>query len=298
MMPDGATTRDLLDTQKVRHIISSNAQGWYKYARNTRGRVVGNGEIRLVIGVDKVSSWGIATSACSTGQTASYVFKHDPTHLYRWDCIGGSGRVGPQKREIGDLVENNILPENQSIFIRTINFTLSGKMWNDIPSNGIQQSGSFERPSGPDSFGNPDASGGPGPSSGSSSTEGRGISSSGSGNTFSASSHRIGTTQASLFDFPCVLFDPVERGVSLASLSWWLLMNMIQATHPSAAMHDRLHGMVTILSDVFMRDRRLCRLQFPDADLVITEDMDWISVLHDVCQIIAGTFFFFLLKTC
>ena len=128
VMPNGATTQNLLNTWGVRDTISSNAMDWYTYTRTIRGRYVKNGDIRVVVGVDKVSSWGIATSACNTDQTASYVFKHDPTHTYQWDCIGGSGRVGPQNREIRDLIEeDNDVPENQCVFVRTINFTLSGK---------------------------------------------------------------------------------------------------------------------------------------------------------------------------
>ena len=111
MTPDGATTWDLRHLRRFRRIISCNAQDWYKHARITRGREVRNGEIRLV---DKVSSWGIATSACNTGQTASYVFKRDPTHLYKWDCVGGSGRVGPQKREIGDLIKDNVFLKSKA----------------------------------------------------------------------------------------------------------------------------------------------------------------------------------------
>lgn len=212
MIPDGATTWDLLNTWKVRRIISSNAQDWYKYARITRGREVRNGEIRLVVGVDKVSSWGIATSACNTSQTAFYVFKHDPTHLYKWDCVGGSGRVGPQKRDIADLIKDNVSPENQSIFIRSVNFTFSGKIWNDFSSTDIRQFGSS---SGPDSHGNPDEPGNLSSYDPSSGAPGASSITPGSGSTFSALCRQTGTTQASLLDIPCVDFDPVERlGVS------------------------------------------------------------------------------------
>ena len=128
-MPDGATSQDLLNTRGFRDTILRNAEDWYEYARVTRGRSLKNGDIRVVVGIDKVSTWGIATSACSTGRTASYAFKRDPIHAYKWDCSGGSGRVGPQK---GDLIEGGAIPENQCVFVRTINFTLSEGVWNDF----------------------------------------------------------------------------------------------------------------------------------------------------------------------
>jgi hypothetical protein len=138
-MPDGATTQNLLNTWPVRQIIIRDARVWYQYARYTRGRNVKDGDIRVVVGFDKVTSWGIATSTCNTGQTASFVLKHDSTHLYRWDCIGGSGRVGPQKDEIDDLIRDNTVPQNQCVFVRTLNFTVSGEIWDDLPSEAVQQ---------------------------------------------------------------------------------------------------------------------------------------------------------------
>ena len=85
-------------------------------------------------------------------------------------------------------------------------------MWNDFPSNDIQQ---------PESGGSPDGSGGPGsygPSSGASGFEERGYGSPGSGNTFSARRRQIGMQRASMLDIPYVDFGPVEQGVSRAPL--------------------------------------------------------------------------------
>lgn len=239
-MPGGATTWNLLKTQGIRDLISSNAEAWYTYARSSeaRGRDVQNGGIRVVVGVDKVSSWGIAISACNTGQTASYVFKHDPIHTYKWDFIGGgSGRVGPQKSEIQELVENNVVPQNQCVFARTINFTLSGKTWNDLPSASVQQSGSESGRSdhqGPVLRNREISSGGHG--------------SSGSGNTFSG--HRPGTKQRSSHYSEAVDFGPVELGVSsvaVYSFSKCYTQISFQIIHPSATLHDYLHRKVTIM---------------------------------------------------
>ena len=198
-MPDGATTQNLLNTRGVRSIISSNAKYWYTYATETRGRDIKSGDIRVVVGIDKVSSWGIATSACNAGQTASYVFKHDPTHAYKWDCMGGSGRVGPLKVETHDLIEENAVLENQCVFVRTMNFTLSGKIWNDFPSEAVQQpvQGSGKSSRRGSAFGN---RGGP---RGRQSSSGRGSTSSG---------HQPGSTQGT--SYCLVNFDPVELGVS------------------------------------------------------------------------------------
>jgi len=132
MMPDGATTQNLLATVQIQQCISENAQIWYDYARNERGRAVSNGDIRVVIGTDKVKSWGIATCTCNADQTATLTFKRDTCRnrtRYCWDCTGGSGKVGPSGTEIRDLRQSN--PENQCVFVRTMNFTVSGEIWYD-----------------------------------------------------------------------------------------------------------------------------------------------------------------------
>jgi hypothetical protein len=200
----------------------------------TRGRDVKNGDIRVVVGVDKVSSWGIATSACNTGQTASYVFKHDPTHAYKWDCIGGSGRVGPQKSEIHDLIEDNAVPQNQCVFVRTINFTLSGKMWNDFPSEAVQQLAAL-----------------PGQANLAVEIQLQAIEED-QGEDMAVREavvhlQVISPVQCRGFALhPSVNFDPVELGVSRATLLFIdLTHNMIQVNHPSAALHNCLHEKVT-----------------------------------------------------
>ena len=77
----------------------------------------------------------MATSSSTTSQAAAYVFRHDPTHAtYQWDCIGGSGRVGPQNIEIRDLMNDDDVrgPQNQCVFIRTIALTLPGEVFDPV----------------------------------------------------------------------------------------------------------------------------------------------------------------------
>jgi len=144
-MPEGALTEDLLNGQVIRDCIAKNARAWYEYARRLRGRIVQNGEIRVVVGWDKVRSWGIATSTCTNGQSASLEFKinDEPgtSRSYCWQCIGsGSGRVGPPEDENFDLRgENHATPQNQCVFVRTMNFTLAGHIWDDYSATAVQQ---------------------------------------------------------------------------------------------------------------------------------------------------------------
>jgi len=110
-MPDGATTEDLMNHELVQKYIAKNAQSKYTYIREERGRKVKNGDIRLVIGFDKVASWGIATFASSVEEQVRLEFKTNDSdqaasRAYSWNCVGGgSGRVGPHEEEMDGLRE-------------------------------------------------------------------------------------------------------------------------------------------------------------------------------------------------
>jgi len=147
-MPDGATTEDLLNHEVVEEYIAKNAQSWYTYVRKKRGRKVKNGDIRLVIGFDKVASWGIATFANSVGEEVRLEFKSNhsdrvASRAYSWNCVGGgSGRVGPDEEEMDGLrepSEESVL-KNQSVFVRTLNFNLKGEASDDSTIHEIRSS--------------------------------------------------------------------------------------------------------------------------------------------------------------
>jgi len=214
-MPEGASTENLLNEQVVRNCIAKNARAWYEYARGPRGRIVQNGDIRVVVGWDKVCSWGIATSTCASGQSVSLVFKIDDdseagtSRAYRWDCIGSASvRVGPLYDEISDLMqENNPAPQNQSVFVRTMNFTLAGAIWDDYSPTAVQRVLASGR-------GNPRGS-----ATTHRRTRGRGQYTSGSGVSLYSQSSSV---QGSLHTPQSVIFDMTEHGVRYTMLAFWL----------------------------------------------------------------------------
>ena len=74
-MPQGAHAEHLANVSKFRQYLSANAESWYRYVNDERGREARNGDVRLVIGCDKASSWGMATFANSTAQDFRLRFK-------------------------------------------------------------------------------------------------------------------------------------------------------------------------------------------------------------------------------
>ena len=103
-MPQGARAEDLANVSKFRQYLSANAKSWYRYVNDERGREARNGDVRLVIGCDKASSWGMATFANSTAQDFHLIFKptsqSGPGQTYEWEYSGTvDTRTGPDPRE-------------------------------------------------------------------------------------------------------------------------------------------------------------------------------------------------------
>jgi hypothetical protein len=82
------------------------------------------------------------------GQTASLTFKQD-RRLNRTAIAGTAlGEVEEWVRRRSRLVISyrTIIPENQCVFVRTMNFTLSGKIWYDFSSQATCAAWAFVRP--------------------------------------------------------------------------------------------------------------------------------------------------------
>ena len=74
-MPDGAVSQDLENLPRFREYVVANVERWYRYINGPRGREAKNGDVRLVVGCDKATSWGIATL---TGMTQHSQLKFKP----------------------------------------------------------------------------------------------------------------------------------------------------------------------------------------------------------------------------
>ena len=143
-MPRGARSVDLGNLATFREYTAANAANWYKYVNGPRGREAKNGDVRLVVGFDKTSSWGIATFANQSHQNSCRLkfgpTKGDSASTYTW--LENSGiadvRAGPDSEETDELRIDSDPPdvqlENQCLFVRTLNATLADDVWADIHS--------------------------------------------------------------------------------------------------------------------------------------------------------------------
>lgn len=136
-MPQGAQAQDVANVSIFRQYLSRNAENWYRYVNNVRGREASNGAVRLVIGCDKASSWGVATFSNLTKRNCSLKFRTSSEtelgHKYVWDCSGMvEARAGPDPQEMEMLTVQSGAPLNQCLFVRTLDATLHDDTWHKL----------------------------------------------------------------------------------------------------------------------------------------------------------------------
>jgi hypothetical protein len=137
-MPQGAYHEDLKNIRRFREYTLIHAESWYQYANGPCGREIGNGELHLVTGCDKTTSWGIATYShlqSELPEDSVSLLRFNPvgsehqgryySHTtYEWDYEGvAEAKFGPEEDELMDLgVEGpgSVPPRNQCTFIRSL----------------------------------------------------------------------------------------------------------------------------------------------------------------------------------
>jgi hypothetical protein len=140
-MPQGTHAEDLANVSRFRQYLSVNAKSWYRYVNNVRGREARNGDVRLVVGCDKASSWGMATFANSTTQDFHLKFKptgeSGSSRTYGWEYSGMvEARAGPNPEETDELRRDDFghsgVYKNQCLFVRTLNAMLQDDVWQGL----------------------------------------------------------------------------------------------------------------------------------------------------------------------
>ena len=147
-MPEGAYSEELSNFSSFRDYLVSHVVDWYKFIIGPCGREARNGDIRVVVGCDKTTSWGMATFSnyeSSLSQDPKFLLKfcvldgqqshRNPGSKYIWEHSGDASaelRMGPRRGENDELGEtdSNRL-QNQCLFLRTLNVTLTDKVWNE-----------------------------------------------------------------------------------------------------------------------------------------------------------------------
>jgi len=149
-MPDGAFREDLQNIALFRDFAAENAENWYRFVNGPRGRELRNGELRLITGCDKTSSWGLAAyqniqsrsdSPDSLGEpllrfrnTSDFSDRISRT-TYCWEHEGMvEVKAGPEFQVDEDMPDREARARNQCTFIRSHTIMLSEAGWARVQS--------------------------------------------------------------------------------------------------------------------------------------------------------------------
>ncbi|KAF7345421.1 hypothetical protein MVEN_01560100 [Mycena venus] len=120
LLPDGASRWDLRRQQRFRDYAMKHAHNWYAFVNGSLERMVGNGDLYLVTGVTKSTSWGVAAVENHSGEgtlslklKAAQIGNAGASYAWEWESAGSSVNAGPRRR-----AGEEEWRDNQTVFLR------------------------------------------------------------------------------------------------------------------------------------------------------------------------------------
>jgi hypothetical protein len=120
LLPDGASRADLRRNKKFKDYALKHAQQWYVFVKEDLERIVDNGDLYLVTGTDKSSTWSVAavenrSEDCkiSLKLKAAVVGSAGTSWIWEWETANSSADSGPRP-----LSADGEKTENQTVFLR------------------------------------------------------------------------------------------------------------------------------------------------------------------------------------
>jgi hypothetical protein len=145
MMPEDVYVVKIQNQERIRAYVSKHIVTWYAFVRQTLGRDITNGDLRVVYGYRKSTAFGIAAISTAKKQTETRLrfsesdgWARQSGYKYRWIQAGAADvKTGPEYRESAELMypaygTSRTLPENQCLFISTLDVKLSAEAWRSM----------------------------------------------------------------------------------------------------------------------------------------------------------------------
>ncbi|KAK7016370.1 hypothetical protein R3P38DRAFT_1404851 [Favolaschia claudopus] len=126
-LPHGAHLEKLENLESMRRYAAKNAESWYQYVNQTRGRGLSNGSLYLVTGWEKAESWGMATFQDVSVQKQfqlSFRPTTDAEHGYRYRWQGAHSH-----RKYADPRTEDL---NQTTFIHAFAISVCSGIWGKL----------------------------------------------------------------------------------------------------------------------------------------------------------------------
>ncbi|KAF7348626.1 Tkl tkl-ccin protein kinase [Mycena venus] len=133
LMPEGASRMNLRFLDIFRQQALKHAQQWYAFLKDL-GCMVENGELYLVTGVDKASSWIVGavenqSQDCSISLKlkAAQIGSAGGSYTWQWETGGAFADSGPRR-----LPGEDPSAQNQTVFLRGFRIALHSLAWRKI----------------------------------------------------------------------------------------------------------------------------------------------------------------------
>ncbi|KAJ7483220.1 hypothetical protein FB451DRAFT_1555253 [Mycena latifolia] len=120
LLPDGASRWDLRPQQLFRDYALKHAQHWYAFVNGELRRMIGSGDLYLITGVTKSTSWSVAALENQSGDgrvslklKAAQFGTAGTSCAWEWESASSSVDSGPRRR-----VGEESWGDNQTVFLR------------------------------------------------------------------------------------------------------------------------------------------------------------------------------------
>ncbi|KAF7354579.1 Ribonuclease III [Mycena sanguinolenta] len=130
LLPDGASRTNLRRLQIFRDYALRHAERWYAFVNGDLQRMVESGDLYLVTGVDKTSSWSVAalennSEDCELSLTLkpACVGSASATYAWDWECASSFTNSGPRRR-----AGEESWTDNQTVFLRGFKVAVRQKL--------------------------------------------------------------------------------------------------------------------------------------------------------------------------
>ncbi|KAJ7777238.1 hypothetical protein B0H16DRAFT_1301967 [Mycena metata] len=151
LLPDGASRWDLRQQRVFRDYALKHAPNWYSFVNGDLGRMVGNGDLYLVTGVTKSTTWSVAAVENHSGEgkvalrlKAGQIGSAGASRAWEWESASSSVDSGPRRNPGEELWQ-----DNQTVFLRGFKVALRtmslrrpkalsivDSSWSDVSSKG------------------------------------------------------------------------------------------------------------------------------------------------------------------
>lgn len=134
LLPEGASRTDLRFLKILQDHALKHAEGWYGFLRG-RGHMLEDGDLYLVTGVDKSTSWNVAAVEKATKDnnislklSAVQIGSASASYAWKWETGAAFSDSGPRRPsgEASDI-------QNQTVFLRGFKVAIDSSLFRKGP---------------------------------------------------------------------------------------------------------------------------------------------------------------------